>query len=194
MFKHRETLKNWLIENSDKKIGQIALKVIAFTESSFFPIPPDPFLASYIMVKPKKWLNLSIIVSTYSVLGGIFGYLIGLWFFDLFGPRLIEFYSLSDEMVAVELFFTKYGFWSIFLSAFTPIPYKVFTISAGLFGVNFLVFVVASVIGRGLRFLIVGIIFRYIGEHYSDLIFKYFNLLSFLFGILVIAYLVIKFI
>jgi membrane protein YqaA with SNARE-associated domain len=146
------------------------------------------------MVKPKKWLNLSIIVSTYSVLGGIFGYLIGLWFFDLFGPRLIEFYSLSDEMVAVELFFTKYGFWSIFLSAFTPIPYKVFTISAGLFGVNFLVFVVASVIGRGLRFLIVGIIFRYIGEHYSDLIFKYFNLLSFLFGILVIAYLVIKFI
>lgn len=194
MFKHKDALKNWLIENSDKRIGQIALKLIAFTESSFFPLPPDPFLAAYIMVKPKKWLRLSIMVSVYSVLGGILGYFIGFWFFDLFGPKIIEFYSLQDEILTVELFFIKYGFWAVFLSAFTPIPYKVFTIASGLFGINFIVFVIASIIGRGLRFFIVGVIFRYVGEHYSELIFKYFNLLSFIFGILVIAYLFIKFI
>jgi len=194
MIKHEHRIKDWIIKNSDKKSARIALRVIAFTESSFFPIPPDPFLGAMVIVKPKKWLTLSLNVVGYSVLGGILGYFLGYWFFDLFGPRIISFYDLADEFVLVEQFFRDHAFWSVFISAFTPIPYKVFTVGAGLFQVNFIVFLIASILGRGLRFIVVGSIFRYIGEKYSDLIFKYFNILSLLFGLLIIVYLLIKFI
>ena len=187
-------IKNWIIENSDKKSAKITLRVIAFTESSFFPIPPDPFLGAMVIVKPKKWLNLSLNVVIYSVLGGILGYFLGFWFFDLFGPKIISFYDLADEFVLVEKFFADNAFWAVFISAFTPIPYKLFTVGAGLFNVNFLIFILASIFGRGLRFIVVGSIFRYIGEKYSDLIFKYFNALSLLFGLLIVVYLIIKFI
>jgi len=194
MLKSKHKIRDWVIENSDKKIGRIALRVISFTESSFFPIPPDPFLIGMIMVKPKKWLVLSLSVIIFSVLGGIFGYFIGFWFFDAFGPQLISLYSLQDEFILVEKFFTNHAFWTVFVSAFSPIPYKVFTIGAGLFSVNFFVFVIASIIGRGLRFLIVGFIFRYVGEKYSDLIFKYFNLLALIASLLIVGYLILKFI
>jgi len=194
MFKHKHRIKEWLIENSDKRMANWTLKIIAFTESSFFPIPVDPFLAGLIVVKPKKWLKLTIDVIVYSVLGGVFGYLLGFWFFDLFGPKLISFYGLTEEFVLVEQFFINHAFWSTFLSAFTPIPYKVFTVGAGLFSVNFLVFLAASIVGRGLRFLIVGLIFRYIGEKYSELIFKYFNAASLFAALIIILYLIYKFI
>jgi membrane protein DedA with SNARE-associated domain len=138
----------------------------------------------------KKFFNLKKI-SIFIETGLIF---LGFWFFDLFGPKIISFYGLADEFVLVEQFFRDHAFWSVFISAFTPIPYKVFTVGAGLFHANFIVFLVASILGRGLRFIIVGSIFRYIGEKYSDLIFKYFNILSLLFGLLIIVYLIIKFI
>ena len=194
MEKYKNKIKEWIIKNSDKKIARVVLRLVAFTESSFFPIPPDPFLGALIILKPKKWLVLSLNVVGYSVMGGILGYFLGFWFFDLFGPKIISFYGLADEFVLVEQFFSTHAFWSIFISAFTPIPYKIFTIGAGLFHVNFLLFVIASILGRGLRFLVVGFIFRYIGEKYSHLIFKYFNLLTLLFGLLIIIYLFIKFI
>jgi membrane protein YqaA with SNARE-associated domain len=194
MIKHKNKIKEWLLENSDKKTSRIILYVIAFTESSFFPIPPDPFLATYILIKPNKWLKMSLFITLYSVLGGVLGYLIGYWFFDLFGPRLIDFYSFQEEFIQIEQFFSKYGFWSIFLAAFTPIPYKVFTISAGLFGANIIAFIFASVIGRGLRFLFVGFIFRYLGKNYADQVFKYFNLITLFFGLVIVAYLIYKFI
>lgn len=194
MIEKKHKIRDWVIENAGKKKSRIALRIVSFTESSFFPIPPDPFLAAMIIVKPKKWLTLSLNVVGYSVLGGIFGYFLGFWFFDLFGPKIISFYNLTDEFKTVEIFFRDHAFWSVFISAFTPIPYKVFTIGAGLFGVNFLVFVLASILGRGLRFLIVGTIFRYIGGKYSDVIFKYFNTFSFIAGALIIGYLITKFI
>ena len=194
MIEHKNKIKDWLLENSDKKISRYTLYAITFAESSFFPIPPDPFLATYILIQPKKWFKISLLVTIYSVLGGVLGYLIGYWFFDFFGPRLIEFYSFQEEFRKIEIFFSKYGFWSIFLAAFTPIPYKVFTISAGLFGANIIAFIIASVIGRGLRFLIVGYIFRFLGERYANQIFKYFNLITLFFGVVIIAYLIYKFI
>lgn len=194
MIGKKEKIKEWLLLNSDKRLSRVILYIITFTESSFFPIPPDPFLATFILVKPRKWLELSLLVTLFSVLGGVLGYFIGYWFFDFFGPRLIEFYSFQDEFTQIENFFSKYGFWSIFLAAFTPIPYKVFTISAGLFGANIFMFILASVIGRGLRFLIVGYIFRFLGERYADKIFKYFNLITLFFGLIIILYLIYKFI
>jgi membrane protein YqaA with SNARE-associated domain len=194
MIEHKNKIKNWLIENSDKKTSRFILYIITFTESSFFPIPPDPFLATYILIKPEKWLRITLFVILFSVLGGVLGYFIGYWFFDLFGPNLIEFYSFQDEFVQIENFFMKYGFWSIFLAAFTPIPYKVFTISAGLFSANLIAFIFASIIGRGLRFIIVGLIFRYLGKNYADQVFKYFNWITLAFGLVIILYLIYKFI
>lgn len=190
----RDKIKEWLINNSDKRTARYTLRIISFTESSFFPIPPDPFLALMILIKPKKWARLTFDVILFSVLGGIFGYLIGLWFFDLIGPKIINFYSLQEEFEQISIFFSKYGFWTVFISAFTPIPYKLFTISAGLFGVNIISFIVASIVGRGLRFLFVGALFRYIGERYSKKIFKYFNVTSLILGLLIIIYLIYKFI
>ncbi len=194
MLEHKNKIKNWLIKNSDRKISRILLRVISFTESSFFPIPPDPFLAAIILVKPKKWFKFFLDVTIFSVLGGILGYLIGYWFFDFFGPQIINFYNFQEEFDQIKTFFAQYGFWSVFLAAFTPIPYKVFTISAGLLGLNLIAFIIASILGRGLRFLIVSLLFRYIGQKYSELIFKYFNLISLIFGLLIIAYLIFKFI
>jgi len=194
MIEKEHKIKKWIVKNSGKRSARVALRIVAFTESSFFPIPPDPFLGALVIINPKKWLVLTLNVVGYSVMGGILGYLLGFWFFDLFGPKIISFYDLADEFIIVEQFFINHAFWSVFVSAFTPIPYKVFTIGAGLFHVNFLVFLVASILGRGLRFLFVGSIFRYVGEKYSDLIFKYFNLLTLFFGLLIIGYLIIKFI
>lgn len=191
---HKNKIKEFLIKHSERKTARYFLGVISFTESSFFPIPPDPFMATLILVKPKKWFKFALDVTIFSVLGGILGYLIGFWFFDLFGPRLIEFYNLSNQFAQIEIFFSRYGFWSIFLAAFTPIPYKVFTISAGLFGANIFVFVLASIIGRGLRFFVVAWVFRYVGEKYSDLVFKYFNFITLLLGLLILLILIFKFI
>lgn len=194
MKKYREKIKEWLILNSEKKLARSFLRIIAFAESSFFPIPPDPFLAGLVLIKPKKWFKFSLDVTIYSVLGGVFGYLLGYWFFDSFGPYLINLYHLTEEFEQISTFFLKYGFWSVFIAAFTPIPYKVFTISAGLFGINIIAFVVASIIGRGLRFFFVGWLFRYVGEKYSHLVLKYFNIISLFLGILIIFYLIYKFI
>ena len=151
----RIKIQTWLSVLSERA-RVIWLAVIAFTESSFFPVPPDPFLMLAIFSKPKKWLKYVSLVTTFSILGGILGYLIGMFFFDFVGEVLINTYSLHEEFDTVQDLFLNNAFWSIFVSAFTPFPYKIFTISAGLFGVNIFTFVIASVLGRGLRFSVVG--------------------------------------
>lgn len=192
--KFKIQIRDWFFANSDKKISRFVLYLITFTESSFFPIPPDPFLALAVLIKPKKWLTLALNLTLWSVVGGVFGYFIGFWFFDFFGPRIIDFYNLSEDFLQIKTFFSQYGFLTVFIAAFTPIPYKIFTISAGLFSTNLIVFIVASIIGRGFRFLIVGWLFSYLGENYSEKIFKYFNLITLIVGLIVITLVIYKFI
>ena len=130
------------------------LAVLSFTESSFFPIPPDVMLAPMSLANPAKAWRFALITTIASVLGGLFGYFIGITFFDVIEPYLRTSHYWEAYQTAVA-WFKDYGFWAIFIAGFSPIPYKVFTIAAGTLSMALLPFVLASIIGRGLRFFMV---------------------------------------
>jgi membrane protein YqaA with SNARE-associated domain len=190
MFK--EKLKNWFIKNAQKPAAKKWLNVISFTESSFFPIPPDPFQIALTLFRPKEWFSIALNVLIWSVLGGIFGYIIGFWFFDILAGPIIEFYGFEQQIEKIGEIFNQASFWATFIAAFSPIPYKVFTVSAGLFQINFFMFVLASIIGRGARFFIIGYISSRIGEKFSQQLLRYFNLITMLIAGIIILYLAFK--
>ena len=136
---------------------------LSFAESSFFPIPPDVMLAPMALAQPNKAFRLALLTTIASVLGGIMGYLIGMYSFELIQPW-IERMGYQHKFDSVQDWFTEWGFFAIFIAGFSPIPYKVFTISAGLISMSFLPFVVASLIGRGARFFLVASLMRWGGE------------------------------
>ena len=150
------------------QLGYIGLALLAFIESSFFPIPPDFLLITMTLSMPQKALLFSLICTIFSTLGGMLGYSIG-----KFGGRPI-FYKLfkkkADMLEKVEALYNKHGAYAVLISAFTPIPYKVFTISSGIFSINFPVFIIASFIGRGARFFIVGICLMLFGSTIKEYI------------------------
>lgn len=187
----KDCLKNWFIKNINKPIADKILYLITFSESSFFPLPPDPFLAAMTVFHPKRWFKYALWTTIYSVLGGLFGYLLGYWFFEIAGEPLINLYNLHEELQNLGAIFNDNAFVAVFLAAFTPIPYKVFTISAGLFHVSLISFILASIIGRGTRFFILAALMRFVGEKMGRQIFKYFNLLLIIGVILLISLLLI---
>lgn len=155
--------------------GAIGLGIWSFAESSFFPIPPDFFLINLILVHNKAlafWYAL--ICTVFSVLGGMFGYFIGA---KLGKPILHKFFK-EEKINKVERYFQKYDAWAIIIAAFTPIPYKVFTISAGVFEVNFKRFVLASAIGRGARFFLVATLLFMFGDIAKYYILNYFDVIT----------------
>ena len=167
------------------------LFAIAFAESSFFPLPPDIVLVAMVAFKAKKWARFAGITTIASTVGGLFGYLIGLAFFEVIGQPLIEFYKLQDELIAVQTFFETNAFWAVFVPAFTLIPYKIFTIASGLFHINLWVFLLASVVGRGVRFYIVAYITKLYGKRVLDIVMKYFNIVSLVLIIALLIFLLI---
>jgi membrane protein YqaA with SNARE-associated domain len=139
------------------------LASLSFAESSFFPIPPDVMLAPMSMAKPKQAWRFALITTIASVLGGIFGYFIGSFFYQQFLP-LFEQLGWSSHFMVIEQWFAKWGVLAVIVAGFTPIPYKVFTISAGLAGMALLPFVLASFVGRGARFFLVAGLMAWGGE------------------------------
>ncbi|MEK8089398.1 YqaA family protein [Thermithiobacillus plumbiphilus] len=127
---------------------------ISFAESSFFPIPPDVMLAPMALAQPGKAWRYALLTTVASVLGGAFGYLLGMFAFDVIEPLIRDAGYWSQYQQAND-WFDKWGFWAIFIAGFSPIPYKVFTIAAGVIGMAFLPFLIASTIGRGARFFMV---------------------------------------
>lgn len=189
--KIKYSIKNWLEEKSHGTGAKFWLVVFSFTEASFFLIPPDFFLLLILINNGGRWIYYSFLTTITSVLGGLFGYIIGFFFYDLIGQFLIETYSLQEQMLIVGNLFSENAFWTIFISAFTPIPFKVFTISAGFFNINILVFFVASLIGRGLRFFAVGYLVKVFGKQMAYYSFKYFNYLTLILLVLILALLLI---
>ena len=177
---------NWVIGWAEKKQAERALAILSFAESSFFPIPPDPLLIAMVTARPKKWLRLGLITTISSVIGGMVGYLIGAALFETIGKWVIETYHLQAEFVSVGELYTKYTVLAIIIAGFTPIPYKLFSIAAGVFAVNFPLFVLASMIGRGGRFFLVSFLMHHFGKRYKDKIAKYIDVLGFGFVLLVI--------
>lgn len=164
-----------------------ALSIISFAESSFFPIPPDPVLINLTLEKPKRWKRYASVTTITSVLGGVAGYLIGLLLFEGIGGQILETYGLAEEFQALGDVFSKNALLAIFGAALTPIPYKVFTIAAGVFRLNLLTFLIASIVGRGLRFFAVAGVISVLGERYKDRIEKYIDAISVIILLLVVV-------
>ena len=184
----------WVLSWADRPGGVWALAGIAFAESSFFPIPPDILLIPLCLSAPKRAFWYAGLCTAASVLGGMAGYAIGLLFFESVGGGIIEFYSLGDLFGQVGDLYTQYAGWLVAAAGFTPIPYKVFTIAAGFFEVNFPIFVVASIVGRGGRFFLVAGLLRWFGEPMKDFIDRYFNWLTAALVVLFVGgFVVIKF-
>lgn len=181
-------LYDWVLHWAYTPYGLWALVALSFAESSFFPIPPDPLLMALCLGAPKKSFRFALAATLASVVGGVAGYWIGYGAWEVLAAPFYQYVpGVSPEaFTRVQGLYDQYDFWAVFLAGLTPIPYKVFTISSGVFHINLPVFVVASFMSRGLRFfLVAGLIYRF-GKPVSDFIDRYFNLLTWVFGILVV--------
>ncbi|MCK4842308.1 MAG: DedA family protein [Methylococcales bacterium] len=163
------------------------LSVLSFAESSFFPIPPDVMLAPMALSQPEKAFRLAMLTTVFSVLGGILGYGIGFFMFDIISPQLQQTYYWSKYLLA-ENWFKEWGFWAIFVAGFSPIPYKVFTIAAGTLQMMFIPFVLASLIGRGARFFLIAMLIAAGGEKLETKLRQYMDILGWVVvGLVIIA-------
>lgn len=189
-------LYDWVLKWSKSKYGPHILGIMAFAEASFFPIPPDVLLIPLALGMRSKALRLGFICSAGSILGAIFGYGIGyfLWWngVGVFSGLAQFFFDVipgftTDIFYAIKSKYEMWNFWVIFTAGFTPIPFKVFTVSAGAFDINFILFLIASTLSRSARFLLVsGLIWKY-GEPIREFIDNYFNKLAILFTVLLIG-------
>jgi len=143
------------------------LVVLSFAESSFFPIPPDVMLAPMCLAKTSKAFYYALITTLASVFGGVLGYFIGMYSFELVEP-VLKALHYQDKFGLVKVWFSEWGFWAIFIAGFSPIPYKLFTIAAGMLSMAFLPFVLASIVGRGARFFLVAFLISLGGDDLRD--------------------------
>ncbi|OGK31206.1 hypothetical protein A3F29_01785 [Candidatus Roizmanbacteria bacterium RIFCSPHIGHO2_12_FULL_33_9] len=161
----------------------IGLAIIAFAESSFFPIPPDVIMIPLALINPAFAIFYGIITTISSVIGGMFGYFIGL----KGGKPLVNKFISEEKLYKVKLYYNQYDVWAIIIAGLTPIPYKLFTISAGLFDLKFTRFVIASLIGRGSRFLTVGTLIFFFGVQIKEFLTNYLELATIAFSVLLIG-------
>lgn len=196
MFKPLRKLYEWVLSWANHPGGTWALFGIAFAESSFFPIPPDVLQIALGLSKPKRSFWYALVSSVGSVLGGVAGYFIGYFFYESVGKAIIDLYHLQATFEKVGTYYQAQAFIWIFIAAFTPVPYKVFTIAAGVYHsfVPLSVLVLASAVGRPARFFLVGTLIYFFGPKIKAFIDRYFNLLTLLFGFLVVlGFLAIKY-
>ena len=193
---HRR-LYDWVIHFSETRHGVTALFALSFAESSCFPVPPDVLLAPLALGSPRRWLRFALACSIASVLGGILGYCIGVFLWSAIGPwayaHLGGIGLTQENFAKFQGWYERYDFWIVFTCGFTPLPYKVCTISAGVARINFFGFLVASAVSRSARFFIVAGLMGWKGESIKPVIDKYFNWFSLAFVALLIGgFLVIK--
>lgn len=175
----KDSLVAWTVRHAEGVYAKWWLFGVAFAESSFFPIPPDVLLVAILATKERvRAVFYATITTAGSVLGGLAGYAIGYFFFQTVGTWLVSTYHLETQMITVQRLFSENAFFAIFTAAFTPIPYKLFTISAGLFAINIPVFIVASILGRGMRFFAVALVMKYFSQQVIQIFYRYFNTAS----------------
>ena len=170
-----QTLYKKCLDLAAHKSSNFYLGLVSFIESSFFPIPPDVMIIPMVIAKKKEFIKIFLTASIFSVLGGVFGYLIGYLFFDL-AIYLIEFYGYEDKVKNLKISMSQgnnFVAWLsiLFLAGFTPLPYKAFTIASGLISFNLFIFIIVSLISRSLRFFIVA----YLSYKFGDLFTEYMN-------------------
>jgi membrane protein YqaA with SNARE-associated domain len=161
------------------------LCALSFSESSFFPIPPDVMLAPMALAQPEKAFRFAMLTTVFSVLGGMLGYGIGYFMFDSISPWLQE-TKYWEKYLLAETWFEDWGFWAIFVAGFSPIPYKVFTIAAGALQMFFIPFVLASIVGRGARFFLVAMLIAAGGEKLESKLRQYMDIIGWVVVLLVV--------
>ncbi len=186
-MKFIKKLYDWVLHWAETPYGVPALFILAFAESSFFPVPPDVLLIALAISIPAKSFRFAAVCAAGSVLGGILGYGIGFYGYETVGKPIVDFYHGQAVMDKVKILYDQHGFLGILIAAITPIPYKVFTIASGVFTFDFWSFVFASIIGRSARFFVVaGLIWKF-GPTIKGFIDKYFNILCLVFMVLLIG-------
>ncbi len=163
------------------------LSVVAFVESSFFPIPPDLMIVPMVLADRRRAWIIALVCTVASVLGGILGYAIGYFLFETVGRPLLDFYGYSDKFARFSGYYNDYGAWIVFFFGLTPFPYKVITIASGVTALNPLVFITASIGARGLRFFIVTALLWRFGPPIRDFIERYLGILTTLFFIFLVG-------
>ena len=163
------------------------LFVISFIESSFFPIPPDIMIIPMVLATPKEAYKIAGVATVASVLGGYFGYFIGVYGFELIARPLLGFYGYMKQFGEFENYYHEYGAWIVFGAGITPFPYKIITIASGVVRLDLVVFTIASVIARGMRFYFIAWLLKRFGDPMKVFIEKNLNLLSILFLLLLIG-------
>lgn len=178
---------DWTLKWAEHKRSVYALSLLAMAESIFFPVPADVLLMVMGAAKPKRALYYGMICSISSVLGGVFGYLIGYMAWQVVEPLFLNYVFSPELFHKVGLLYEQNAFWSVFTAAFTPIPFKVFTVAAGVFEISFLPFLLAASLGRPLRFMIVSALLYFFGASIKVFVDKYFNLVTVIFTVLLIG-------
>ena len=178
---------NWTLEKAQHKNAKWYLSLISFAESSFFPIPPDILLIPMALASKARALFYAFMCTLFSVLGGILGYAIGYFFYNSVGIYIVDFYHLENSFNIFENYYKEFGILIVFGAGITPFPYKFITIASGVFGLNIFLFIIVSIIGRGLRFYLIAILLYFFGEKIKLIIDKYFNILTIVFFILLVG-------
>jgi len=164
------------VDWSGRKYANFTLAFVSFIESSFFPVPPDVMIIPMVVAKKQHFIKIALIATTFSVLGGLFGYLIGYVFFNEIGFKIFQFYGYENVNVLKEMFSTKQGMFSwfglLFVAGFTPLPFKILTITSGFIHYNIFVFIFTCVFTRGLRFLLVAFLTNKFGSKISPFLEK----------------------
>ena len=192
-----QSLYKYCLNLAAHKSSNLYLGIVSFTESSFFPIPPDVMIIPMVIAKKKEYFKIFLIASIFSVLGGIFGYLIGYLFYDL-AIHIIEFYGYENNVESLKTSLSQgSGFFAwlsiLFLAGFTPLPYKAFTIASGVVGFSLPVFIVVSLISRSLRFFIVAYLSYKFGDLFTEFMEKHGSKWFTIIGILIVIILGIVF-
>lgn len=178
---------DWILGWADSKWGPVALFILAFAESSFFPIPPDVLLIALCLGCPKKSFFYSTICLAGTLAGAVAAYIIGYMAWGAVSGWFIPAIFSYEAFEGVRGMYEQWNFWAVFTAGFTPIPYKIFTLAAGVFHIDFGMFMLASLIGRSMRFFLVGWLIWKFGKPIKSFINKYFNWIVMAFTVLLIG-------
>ncbi|GHT40414.1 cytochrome b561 [Planctomycetales bacterium] len=188
VMKQFRRLYDWILSWAETPYGSPALFVMAFAESSFFPIPPDVLQIALSVSKPARAFWYATVSLVGSVLGALLGYYIGYKLWETTQDFFFAAHVFSRENFQyVESLYHQNAFWSIFTAAFTPVPYKIFTIAAGVCSIHLHTLIIASIIGRGMRFYLVAALFFFLGPAIKTWIEKYFDILAIVFTVLLVG-------
>ncbi|OBQ46023.1 YqaA family protein [Halodesulfovibrio spirochaetisodalis] len=193
-MKLMSTLMDWVSKTAVSPKAKWVLAFVAFTESIIVPLPPDLLLIPMALTQRKKAFYFATICTVFSVLGGAVGYYLGYHFMDFIGMPIVRFYNLSAEYLRIKEWYDAYNAWAVAAAGLTPIPYKLCTLSAGAFKVNFGIFIIASIASRSLRFFAIAALIYVFGERARYFLEKRFDLVLVVTLILAIAgFIVLKF-